>query len=165
MFTRLPLFLLLAAAPALFAQAQAKQKYDGPKPAKADVPYLLHARNLVELDQGEAREEKVKDVTRYTLPGATAKARTPLMEPIFLLQADKLVPEKLTCYRMQPSKAGQRELNLPAKPKKDSARPLRMTVTQAADRLFRIELSETLDNGEYVLTPEGSNQVFAFTVY
>jgi hypothetical protein len=149
----------------LALSAQPRQKYDGPKPPKADVPYLLHARNLVELDTGEAREEKIKDTTRYSLAGGTAKARTPLMEPIFLLQADKLIPEKLTCYKMELSKAGQREMSIPLKPKKDSPRPRRMSVTQVADRLFRIELSETLDNGEYVLTPEGSNQVFAFTVY
>lgn len=150
---------------AIGLSAQAKQKYDGPRPPKSDVPYLLHARNLVELDTAEAREEKLKDGTRYSLGGGTAKARTPLMEPIFLLQADKLVPEKLTCYKMDLSKAGQREMLIPFKPKKDSPRPRRMTVTQVADRLFRVELSESLENGEYVLTPEGSNQVFAFTVY
>ena len=43
----------------------------------------------------------MKDNVRYTLPGASAKARTPLMEPIFLLKADKLIPEKISCWRMK----------------------------------------------------------------
>ena len=157
--------LLIATLAMATLPAQSRQKYDGPRPPKADVPYLLHARNLVELDTGEAREDKVKDNLRYSLSGSTAKARTPMMEPIFLLKSDKLAPEKLTCYRMEATKAGQREMAIPSRPKKDSTRPRRMTVTQVADGLYRLELSETLENGEYVLTPEGSNQVFAFAVY
>lgn len=165
MFTSRSLFVLstlLLAAPWLAAQSQ--KKYDGPRPPKPDVPYLLHARHLVETDVTEAKEEKLKNDLRYTLPG-TAKARTPMMEPIFLMQSDKLVPEKLTCYRME-VKNGQRELTISAKAKRDSSgRPRRLTVTLLGDKLFKIELAEALDNGEYVLTPEGSNQSFAFSVY
>ena len=150
---------------ALVAPAQSQKKYDGPRPAKSDVPYLLHARSLVELEASDAKEEKQKNDSRYTLPGASAKARTPLMEPIFLLQADKLIPEKLACYKLD-VKNGQRELMISARPKRnDPARPRRLTVTQVGDKLFRIEVAEALDNGEYVLTPEGSNQSFSFSIY
>jgi len=148
----------------LLLPAQNRQKYDGPRPEKKDVLYLLHARNLVATDVGEAREEKVKDGLKYTLGGAAARARTPLMEPIFLLDAEKLVPEKISCWRMT-VKNGQRELLVPTKPKKDSERPRRVMITSLGDRLVKIELTEPLDNGEYVLSPDGSNQVFAFTIY
>lgn len=164
MRTRFALLAVACGLASLPAMAQAPKKYDGPRPPKADVPYLLHARNLVETDIGEAKEEKIKNDLRYTLPGTTAKARTPLMEPMFLLQTEKLIPEKITCYKME-VKNGLRELIIPTKPKRDAARPRRLTVTQVADKLFKIELTEALDNGEYVLTPEGSNQSFGFSVY
>jgi hypothetical protein len=152
--------LALALVSALFAQ----DRYRGPQPPKKDIPYLLHAGNLVETEPGEATESKNKNDTIYTIPGAAAKARTPLAEPIFLLAVDKLSAEKFTCYRME-SKGNSRQLVLPLKPKKDSARPMRMNVTRVSGDLYRIELAETLANGEYTLSPEGSNQVFSFAVY
>ena len=33
------------------------------------------------------------------------------------------------------------------------------------ENLFWIEANEYLDNGEYCLTPEGSNKVFCFQIY
>ena len=33
------------------------QKYNGPTPAKADVPYLIHADSLVETETVDAKEE------------------------------------------------------------------------------------------------------------
>ena len=35
----------------------------------------------------------------------------------------------------------------------------------AMDKLYKIEVSDSLEPGEYTLTPEGSNQVFCFQVY
>lgn len=154
---------LLAVCAAALLAAQSK-RYDGPRPPKPDVPYLLHAVNLISTDIGEAREEKLKDGVQYSLPGTTSQARTPLMEPIFLLAADKVIPEKLACWKLE-VKNGRRELLVPAKPKKDSSRPLRLIVSRAGDNIYRVELGEPLDNGEYVLSPDGSNQSFAFTVY
>jgi hypothetical protein len=152
--------LALALVSALFAQ----DRYKGPKPPKTDIPYLLHANNLVETDASEAQEGKNKNDTVYTVSGAGARARTPLAEPIFLMAVDKLSAEKFSCYRME-VKGGSRQLVLPAKPGKNSPKPLRMNVTRVSDNLYRIELSETLANGEYTLSPEGSNQVFSFAVY
>ncbi len=150
----------LALVGTLFAQ----DRYKGPKPPKSDIPYLLHATSLVETDSGEAQESKSKNDTVYTVPGTAAKARTPLAEPIFLMNVDKLSAEKFSCYRME-TKGGSRQLVLPLKPGKNSPKPLRMNVTRVNDNLYRIELSETLANGEYTLSPEGSNQVFSFSVY
>ena len=142
----------------------AQDRYKGPKPPKSDIPYLLHAANLVETDTAEAQESKSKNDTVYTVSGTGAKARTPLSEPIFLMAVDKLSAEKFSCYRME-AKGGSRQLVLPLKPGKNAPKPLRMNVTRVADNLYRIELAESLTNGEYTLSPEGSNQVFSFAVY
>jgi hypothetical protein len=98
------------------------------------------------------------------LSGASSKARTPLAEPIFLIRVEKLNPEKLALYPLE-VKNGSREVYFPNRPKKDSARPVHTIVTRVADGLFRVEANEGLENGEYALSPEGSNQVFAFQVY
>jgi hypothetical protein len=50
--------------------------------------------------------------------------------------------------------------------KKGSARPLLLTVNRLTnDGLYRVEAAGSLENGEYSLSPEGSNQVFCFQVY
>ena len=59
------------------------QKYDGPRPPKPDVPYLKHADNLIPVEVAQAKEEKRKDDTIYTIEGANSSAKTPLAEPIF----------------------------------------------------------------------------------
>jgi hypothetical protein len=157
-------FVLLMSHAALLAQAPSK--YKGPRPAKPDLPYLLHASNLVETEPGEAREEQRKDEIANIMKGAASPARTPLAEPIFLLNAEKLVPEKLELYRTI-VKAGNREVTVPKNPKKakDAAKPLRLSVTKLDTTLFRLEATEALDNGEYCLSPSGSQQVFCFQVF
>jgi hypothetical protein len=148
---------------ALLAAGQS-QKYTGPLPPKPDVPYLLHASNLVETEAAEAKEEKRKDQMVYAIAGTSSPARTPLAEPIFLLKAAKLTPEKLELYRLE-SKGGRREIVFPEKKKRDAPHPLRLSITRLGEGLFRIEAAQGLDNGEYSLTPAGSNQVFCFQVY
>ena len=80
--------------------------------------------------------------------------RTPLAEPVFLFQSDKLAPDSLGLFRLE-VKGGSRQVVL-SKKKRDS-HPLRLTVTRLADRLYRIEVNEGLGlgNGEYSLSPEG----------
>ena len=140
------------------------QKYDGPRPPKPDVPFLLHASDLVETDGGEAKEETRKDGTAFLINGAAAAVKTPLAEPIFLFESQKIPPEKLQLWKLE-VKAGKREILLSQKRKKDSPRPLHLSITKLAPGLFRIEANETLDNGEYALTPDGSNTVFCFQIY
>lgn len=161
-------FHTLAAVSAAWTTGKlgAQNKYTGPRPPKPDVPYLLHATNLLETEASEASEEKRKDDTAYVVSGTASPARTPLAEPIFLIEAKKLVPEKLQLYKLE-AKNGKREVVFPPpnKRKKDGARPIHMSYRRLGEGLFRIEANEFLANGEYALTPEGSNQVFLFQVY
>jgi hypothetical protein len=146
----------------------AQDKYSGPRPPKPDVPYLLHAGSLVETEVGEAKEESRKDWQAYVLGSAASPARTPVAEPVFLLKSEKLAPEKLQLYRIE-VKNNRREIAFPTNPKrqKDGPRPIRLSVTRLEPGLFRLEVNHGmgLENGQYGLTPEGSNQVFCFEEY
>ncbi|MGE5647014.1 MAG: hypothetical protein ACM336_14605 [Acidobacteriota bacterium] len=153
--------LLLCAG---LAAAQNQEAYNGPRPPKPDVPYLMHADNLVETEVGEAKEsQKGKNETAYVIPGVSSPARTPLAEPIFLFESDKIAPDSLGLYRLE-VKGGNRQVVISQK-KKD--RPLRLMVTHLTGRLYRIEVNEGmgLENGEYSLSPQGANTVFCFEVY
>jgi hypothetical protein len=153
--------VFLAFLPALNFAAES---YNGPKPPKPDVAFLLHADNLVETEALEAKEETRKDETIYTVPGAASPVRTPLAEPIFLIQAEKIVPEKLSLFRLE-VKDGNRRVAFNQKKRKDNPKPIRFITTEIEGKLYRIEVNEPLENGEYSLSPAGSNQVFCFQVY
>jgi len=152
-------FTLLACSLALLPAQQ--KKYDGPRPPKPDVLYLLHASNLVETEMATAKEDKKKDDLIYSVDGAASPARTPLAEPIFLLDSKKLLPDRLQLYKFD-VKNGKRELVI--KRKKDS-RPMHLSMKRLGEGIYRIEANEFLPNGEYGLSPEGSNDVFCFQVY
>ncbi len=166
MITRRAFAGLLAAAPALLGQSRAKTKaYDGPRPEKPDIPYLLHAANLIETESAEANEEKRKEETVYVVAGASSPVRTPLAEPIFLLLSEKILPEKLELYKMT-VKNGRREIVFPENARRRrEIRPVHVVLTKLDGSLYRIEANEGVDIGEYSLTPAGSNQVFCFQVY
>ncbi|MCS6953572.1 MAG: hypothetical protein RMK57_03135 [Bryobacterales bacterium] len=142
----------------------AAQKYDGPRPPKADVPYLQHADNLIETESGEAREENRRDEIVYIVTGASSPARTPMAEPIFLFLSESIPAEKLALFAMQ-VRRGNREIAFPQRRKDRGPRPLRLSVRRLEDKLYRIEANQTLENGQYCLSPEGSNKVFCFEVY
>ena len=72
--------------------------YTGPKPPKADMLYLVHADNLIPTEAGQA--EETKNANTYTIPGASSSVRTPLAEPIFLLQSDRVTPDSLELYKL-----------------------------------------------------------------
>jgi len=150
---RQAVFFLLAAT-AAFAQ-----KYDGPRPPKPDILYLVHADNLIPTESTEARQEK----STFIVTGDSSPSRTPLAEPIFLMQADKIQPQSLELYKFE-VKGGKREVNISSHRSRGS-KVLRLTVTPLEGNLYRIEADEELENGEYVLSPEGSNAVFCFEVY
>jgi len=147
----------------LFLGVLGAQKYNGPRPPKPDVAYLLHADNLVETEIMEAKEEKRKEDIAYVVDKASSTAKTPLAGPKFLFQAEKLAADKLQLYRFD-VKNGRREVFFSHKGK-DSARPRRIEVAPLGGGLFKIEVDESLENGEYGLSPEGSNIVFCFQVY
>jgi hypothetical protein len=144
------------------AFAAAAQKYSGPVPPKPDLPYLKHAENLVPTEAGEAKEEKgKKDDITYVVAGPASSARTPLASPVFLLQTEKLSPASLALYRLE-SRNGRREIVFA--PKKQP-KAIRMEATRLAEKLYRLDVEESLEPGEYSITPEGSNQVFCFQVF
>ena len=153
-----PVWIVPLCALALLAQ----EKYSGPRPPKPDIPYLLHADSLVSTEVAEAKEEPRKDDILYVIAGATSPARTPLASPVLLVQTEKLEPGRLQLYKLD-SKNGRREILF--RKKRSNVRPVRVEVSRLADNLYRMEVNQTLENGEYSLTPEGSNQVFCFTVY
>jgi hypothetical protein len=148
--------LLLAA---LFAASA--QKYDGPRPEKADVPYLKHASALVAPEAGTAKEDKVKGDTVYSVPGAASSVKTPLASPIFIFKSDKISPEKFGLYKFD-VKGGKREIVFGPKKQPKS---VHLEVIRLDKDLYRLEAVESLEPGEYSLSPEGSNQVFCFQVY
>ncbi len=151
---------------ALLAPAvQAQEDYTGPVPPKSDVPYLLHASNLLETEIAEAKVlEQKKNETTYALEGESSPVRTPLPEPIFIFKADRIRPETLELYRFE-QKDSQRRLKLKNNPGGKDAHPLFLTVTHLDGDLYKIEADEILENGEYSLSPSSGNQVFAFEVY
>jgi hypothetical protein len=134
--------------------------YNGPRPSRPDIPYLVHADNLIPTEAGEAKNEKGDT---YSVNGTSSSARTPLAEPIFLLQSDRLSPESIELYRFE-IKNGHRETTVSSR-RRGNARPLHLQVTKLERGLYRIEAAETLENGEYCLTPSGSSRVFCFEVY
>jgi hypothetical protein len=159
MLRRIPILLLVAvcAAPA--------QKYSGPRPPMPDLPYLKHAEDLLPTEATEAKEEKGKkgrkDDLLYIVTGPNSSAKTPLASPVFLFQSDKLAPDKLQLFKLE-SKNGRREILFGPKKR---PQPIRLDVTRLDGNLYRIEAAESLERGEYSITPEGSNQVFCFQVF
>src|SRR5262249_12557469 len=149
---------LLAAACAV-----AQPKYNGPKPEKPDLPYLVHADNLVPTEALEAREQKgKKEQITYVIAGAASPAKTPLASPILLIQTQEREAGKLQLYKLE-VKNGQREISFS---KKKQPPAIIVNATQiASGGLYRVDVEQTLQPGEYALTPEGSNRVFCFAVF
>ena len=143
--------------------ALAADRYDGPRPPKQDLLYLVHADNLVPTESTEAKQEGKKDDSTYTIPGANSSARTPLAEPIFLINSDLIEPDKLELYKLD-VKNGHREVTV-TKRRKNNAKALHLQVTKLDGRLYRVEVDEPLDDGQYSISPADSNRVFCFEIY
>jgi hypothetical protein len=139
------------------------EKYAGPRPAKADLPYLMHADNLIPTESAEAKQEERKNEVTYAIPGANSAVRTPLASPAFLILTDQIQADRLQLFKLQ-SKGGQREVLLTRR-KKLVAHAIRLNVTRLDENLFKIEVDEILENGEYSLSPADSNLVFCFQIY
>lgn len=140
------------------------QKYDGPRPPKKDMIYIVHADNLIPTETGDAKEEGKKKDAVYTFAGTSSPARTPLAEPIFILDSDTIKPDSVELYRMD-VKSGHREVKVTGGSRRGGTKPLRLSVTKLDRGLYKLEASETLDPGEYSLSPTDSNHVFCFEVY
>jgi hypothetical protein len=154
---------LLAAALVAAGLALAQAKYTGPLPPKKDLPYLVHGNNLVPTDAAEAKQEDRKDEIAYIVAGEASTAKTPLASPVFVIDAAKIDAAKLQLFRLD-VKSGHREIVFRKKGKSGSL-PVPMSASIVSGSIFRLEVVRSLENGEYSLSPDGSNQVFCFTVY
>ncbi|MFL6353823.1 MAG: hypothetical protein ACJ74Z_18515 [Bryobacteraceae bacterium] len=92
LFTSLPLFLSAALPPG---------EYSGPKPRSKDLPYLLHGEKLIATEVQKASQSNSKEGQVFFVPGTTASARTPLVEPIFLFSPDHFRAEQLALFRLR----------------------------------------------------------------
>ena len=151
--------IFITAAVLLFAQ----QKYTGPRPAKQNLPYLVHADNLIETELKTADQQTKKDDTIYVIPGDKSPARTPLASPTLVIYTAGMDVEKLQLFRLE-VKNGHREVTF-RKKGKGGAVPLKTNIMKVSGTLYQIEVSDSLPAGEYSLSPDGSNDVFCFAVY
>ena len=151
-------FFVLALA--VFAQ----EPYKGPVPDKSDLPFIRPANKLLPTDVGEAKDDSAKGDTTYSVAGTAAIAKTPLTEPSFIVKVEKLNVQQMQLYKME-IKGGQRQLVLSAKPKKNGPRAIRISLDPLSTGLYKLEVQEPLENGEYCLSPGGSNAVYCFAVY
>jgi hypothetical protein len=140
----------------------AAEKYDGPVPPKPDIPYLLHASTLVETEVAQAQQGKKSD--QYTISGPSSSARTPLAEPIFIIDARQIQPDGFELYRLD-VKGGNREVSLNGSRRHGGSHALHLSVKPLTGHLFRVEVDEALENGEYALSPSNDNRAFCFEIY
>jgi len=152
-----------ACAAILAAAILAQQKYTGPLPPQKDLPYLVHGDNLLATDATVAQSQEKKNDTTYTIPGEAAKAKTPLASPIFVFESAKIEATRLQLFHLD-VRNGHREVTF-QKRGRGGAQPLKLSVSPVSGSVYRIEAAESLPNGEYALTPDGSNDAFCFTVY
>ncbi|MFZ0591465.1 MAG: hypothetical protein WAM39_13455 [Bryobacteraceae bacterium] len=162
MLTRRKVLVSALALPPFTLVRADDEKYKGPVPPKKDIPYLLHADNLVETEVVTASQTSKKDDQIFSVSGETSSARTPLAEPIFLMAPDRLVPSSLGLYRFEIS-GGHRQIAIKKRGK--GVKSYHTSVRDLAPGLVRVEAAEYLENGEYCLSPEGENTAFCFTVY
>jgi hypothetical protein len=160
MFVRKLLWAPLLLCPAIFAA-----DYKGPLPPKPDLPYLLHASTLVPTEAVMASQSAQKKSSTFTIQGANSSAKTPLAEPIFILETRSLDPASLELWRFE-VRNGERSVSVTGGVHhKGASGPYHLSVTKIGDRLYRLEAQEMLENGEYSLSPAGSNQAFCFQIY
>jgi hypothetical protein len=133
-------------------------------PGKADVPYLLHAGSLVEMTGVQAGEEKKKNETTFFVPGTASTVRTPLAGPEFMLLSESLDPNVLRLYSFE-VRNGRRQITFNEKKRKQNPVPIIVSVFPVSKGLYKIRVDESLERGEYGLTPDDSNDVFCFAVY
>jgi hypothetical protein len=155
------LFTGLVLTGVVFTSSVLAQSYKGPRPPKTDVVYLQHASTLIPTEVADARQDSKKGT--YSVPGAASTARTPLAEPIFIMESDRISAESLELYKLD-VKNGQREVSMSQKRVRGGPRPIRVSVTRLERGLYRLEAAETLENGEYALSA-GSDKMFCFEVY
>jgi len=137
------------------ACAATAQKYDGPKPPKPDLPYIKHADKLLATEAIEAKTQKKKDDTLYTVDGANSSAKTPLAAPVLLFESAKINPANLQLFRME-SKDGHREFVVRA-----SDEPIRIESPSWATRSPRLSLTTASTRASMRCWPAGRTRCSA----
>jgi len=158
-----PSAITLLAAALIALPAAAQQRYTGGPPPKKDVPFLVQADNLIETESAKATAQTKKNDTIYTMSGDKSTARTPLASPMLVIDSDALDATKLQLFRLE-VKNGHREITFKKKGK-GGAMPLNIEVSKVRGNLFQIRVLDSLDPGEYSLSPDGSNAAFCFEVF
>lgn len=128
------------------------------KPPKPDLPYIKQADNLIPTEVVQAQEDKKKNESTFVIQGAASSVKTPMALPIFIFQSDKIPIESLQLYRLE-VRNGRREITLGKR-----TEPIRLQVTPLQGKLYRIEVYDGLDAGEYSISPNNSNTAFCFEV-
>ncbi|HEX4807981.1 MAG TPA: hypothetical protein VH325_03580 [Bryobacteraceae bacterium] len=136
---------------------------NGPRPPKKDIPFIKHADHLVETESQNAAQSKSKGGLVFSVPGATSTARTPLPEPIFLFVQDKIRADQLQLFHFTVQN-GMRQV-LAKQKDDDDDKVYHISLRQLQGDLYRLDASESLDPGEYCLSPVGLNLAFCFTVF
>ena len=78
------------------------------------------------------------------------------------MQSGSISPDKLQLFKLTVN-GGHREIFFPAK---KPPQAIRIVVSKiSSDNIWKIEVDESLEPGEYSLSPEGTNQVFCFQVF
>ncbi|HVW07329.1 MAG TPA: hypothetical protein VHC90_02035 [Bryobacteraceae bacterium] len=157
-----PAIALLTAA-LIILPAAAQQRYTGGPPPKKNIPFIVQADNLIETEPVKAAEQTKKDDTIYTIPGDKSTSRTPLASPMLVIDTDSLDATRLQLFRLE-VKNGHREIAFKKKGK-GGAIPLNIDVSKVRGALFQIRVLDSLDPGEYSLSPDGSNDAFCFEVF
>ncbi len=86
-----------------------------------------------------------------------------MAEPIFIIDAQKSSPDRFELYKLE-VKGGNREVTFSTR-RRGGNRPLHLAVTPLGGRLYKIEVDEPLENGQYALSPSGDNRAFCFEIY
>jgi hypothetical protein len=110
----------------------------------------------------DARQGKKND--EFIISGASSSARTPLAEPIFIIDARNIQPETFELYRLD-VKGGNREVSLGGNRRRGGSHALHLAVKPLGGHLFRVEADEALEDGEYALSPSGDNKAYCFEIY
>jgi hypothetical protein len=62
-------------------------------------------------------------------------------------------------------KGGNREVSLSGSRRHGGSRALHLNVRPLGGHLFRVEVDEALENGEYALSPSSDSRAFCFEIY
>ena len=127
---------------------------------KLGVPFLLQGDDLIETELQQAQTDNAGGELVYYVSGATSNARTSSARPVILAQSGNLpnVADKIELYRMEGSN-GRRQL-LYSVNGKQVAVPIPLTVNRLSDTLYQFTVGEDLPQGEYGLSPKGTNEIF-----